>query len=189
MKTSKPIAGVSYNSPAFLKSKIEYWKSLGLIEFGMWIYHKAEEGEKKDHYHVYLKPAKLLQTMDLEQDSCEVDPNSDKPLKIVGLSPSKETDWVLYTLHDQAYLMEKGLERSYHYDISDFETTCTDTLANIIYHVADERKGKVEYRLIDAVNMGMSWYAIVKSGMIPMRHMAGALLMYKALTGQEKSVQ
>lgn len=190
MRTSKPIATISYNSPDFLRNKIEYWKQQGIIEYGMWIHHKPESDEKKAHYHVYLKPAKLIQTMDLENDSCEIDPqHPDKPLKMVSFRVSKESDWTLYSTHDPDYLMEKGLEREHHYSFDDIQTTCEDTLNDIISHLSDDRKGRLEYRLIDCINRGLSWQQIISSGIVPLRHMSGAKIMYTAITGQEKVIE
>lgn len=185
MKTSKPISTISYNSANFLKAKIEYWKSQGIIEYGMWIRHEPEQDEKKAHYHVFLKPAKLIQTMDLELDSCEFDPlNPDKPFKMISFRVSKESDWILYSLHDPNYLLEKGLTREHIYDISDIQSTCEDTLNDILSHLSDDRKGRIEYRIIDCVNQGMTWSQIVSSGLIPLRYMGGAKIMYCAITGQ-----
>lgn len=189
MRTSKPISTISYNSADFLKAKIEYWKSVGIIEYGMWIRHEPEQDEKKAHYHVYLKPAKLIQTMDLENDSCELDPeNPDKPFKMVSFRVSKEDDWLLYSIHDPSYLLEKGMSREFCYGFEDIQTTCEDTLKDIISHISDNRKGRLEYRLIECINMGMKWQEIVMSGMIPIRQISGALIMYRSITGQEKSV-
>ncbi len=189
MKTSKPIATISYNSPEFLKAKIEEWKNKGIIEYGMWIKHDPEQDEKKDHYHVFLRPARLIQTMDLENDSCEIDPqHPDKPFKMIGFRVSKESDWTLYAIHDPAYLMEKGLEREFVYSFSDIQTTCEDTLNDIITHLSDDRKGRLEYRLIDCINRGMNWQEIARSGLIPLRHMSGAKIMYQAITGQSQIV-
>ena len=186
MRTSKPISTISYNTEEFLKGKVEYWKGLGLIEFGMWIKHKPDEDNKKDHFHVFLKPAKLIQTMDLEMDSCELDPNNpDKPLKMIGFRVSKENDWVLYGLHDKEYLASKGMTRNIHYDLSDIKSTDSDTLADIITHLNDERKGKLETRILECVRMGLAWGDIVSSGLIPLRHMHNAKLLYDALTFHE----
>lgn len=183
MRTSKPISTISYNSPEFLRSKIGQWKKAGLIEFGMWIYHRAETGEK-DHFHVLLRPARLVQTMDLELDSCEFDPNMpDKPLKMVGFRVSKETEWLLYTLHDPVYLREKALEREYVYCFEDYENTDEDTFNEIISHCTDERKGKLEYRLVELIQRGMTWAQIVQGGFVPIRQMAGAKMYYDALAG------
>lgn len=187
MKTSKPISTISYNSPEFLKAKIEYWKSCGIIEYAMWIFHKAEADEKKDHCHLYIKPAKLIQTMDLEIDSQEIDPqNPDKPLKMVSFRISKESDWILYSIHDKAYLTEKGLTRDFHYSLDDIHSTCEDTLKDIISHCSDERKGRLEFRIIQCLELGMSWQEIVRSGLIPLRQIGMAKIYYAAITGQEK---
>lgn len=190
MRTSKPISTISYNSENFLREKIEYWKKVGWIEFGMWILHNPEADEKKAHYHVFLKPAKLIQTTDLEDDSQEIDPhNPDKPFKMISFRVSKESDWILYGIHDKAYLMEKGLEREHHYDISDIQSTCEDTLKDIISHMSDERKGRLEYRIIDCCNKGMTWMQIVNSGLIPIRQMVGAKHFYSAITGQVNDIE
>lgn len=183
MRTSKPISTISYNSEEFLRGKIEYWKNQGLIEFGMWIRHEPDEDNKKVHFHVFLKPAKLIQTMDLEMDSCELDPNfPDKPLKMIGFRVSKENDWVLYGLHDKEYLASKGMQRNIHYDLGDIQSTDSDTLADIITHLNDERKGKLETRIMECVGMGLNWAEIVGSGLIPLRHMHNAKLLFDALT-------
>lgn len=185
MRTSKPISTISYNSEAFLEQKIEYWKRQGIIEYGMWIKHDPEADEKKAHYHVFLRPARMVQTMDLELDSQEIDPTyPDKPLKMVGFRISKEDDWLLYAIHDPAYLVEKGLQREFVYSLEDVKSTCSDTLQDIISHMSDNRNGRLEYRIIQCVNMGMNWSQIVSSGLIPLRYMAGAKIMYQALTGQ-----
>lgn len=188
MRTSKPISTISYNSESFLKNKIEEWKSDGKIEFGMWIKHNPEEDEKKVHYHVFLKPAKLIQTMDLENESIEIDPqNIDKPFKMIGFRVSKESDWLLYAIHDPIYLAEKGLGREICYSFDDVQTTCSDTLIDIISHLNDDRKGRLEYRLMDCIDRNMSWQQIVRSGIIPIRQLSGAKLMYEAVTGQSNT--
>ena len=182
MNTSKSIAGISYNSPGFLQGKMEQWKNAGLIEFGAFIYHQAEEGEKKDHFHIYLLPAKRLQTVDLENDSFEFDRlHPDKPLKIVGLTPSKEADWILYTLHDEVYLQEKGLQRKFHYSLEDYVTTDQDLFDIMVSRISDERKGKIEYRIIQMINNGMNWEQMLHSGLIPMRYVYSAKIMYDTL--------
>lgn len=187
MKTSKPISTISYNSASFLKAKIEEWKEKEIIEYGMWIRHEPEADEKKAHYHVFLKPAKQIQTMYLEQDSCEIDPqNPDKPFKMVSFRVSKESDWLLYAIHDPNYLVEKGLSRQHLYGFEDVQNTCEDTFQDIISHLSDDRKGRLEYRLIECINMGMNWSQICSSGIIPLRSISGALIMYKAITGQHK---
>lgn len=201
MKTSKPISTISYNSPDFLRNKINEWKSKGFIEYGMWIKHLPDEDNKKIHYHVFLKPAKLIQTMELEADSCEipmgtfseVSPSADttdisatvvKPLKMISFRMSKEDDWILYGIHDKTYLAEKGMERTHHYTFSDIETTCMDTLHDMITHLIDNRKGRLEVRIFDCIEKGFNWRDIVSTGIIPLKQMHNAFMFYKALTYQ-----
>ena len=184
MNTSKPIAGVSYNSKEFLLGKLKDWRDSGLIEWGAFIYHKKEGEEKKDHHHIFIVPARRLQTIKLEDDSQEPDPaHPDKPLKIVGLSSSKFTDWFLYSLHDKAYLLEKGLERSYHYSLEDFITTDVDRFNIMIAEIGEERQGRIEYRIIQMINNGMSWPEMISSGLIPIRYIYPAKIIYDSLHG------
>ena len=190
MKTSKPISTISYNTEKFLREKIYYWKSLGIIEYAMWIKHEPDVDGKKVHYHVYIQPAKLIQTEHLVNDSCEFDPlNPDKPLKMNVFKSSQTTDWILYGLHDESYLREKNLSRNTHYEVSDIESTCEDTLYEMLARAYDYRNNKLEFRIIDAVNNGQNWYQIVSSGMIPLKQIAGAKILYMALTGQERHIE
>ena len=181
MKTSKPISTISYNTESFLAFKIQEWKRKGLIEYAMWIWHKAEEGEKKDHWHVYMKPAMQVQTMDFEKWSQEIDPKHELPLKMIMFQSSKESEWLPYVLHDRDYLATKGLVKKYHYDISDIKCTDYDVLNNIIMHVNDERQGRLEYRILDACRMGVGWSQLVASGMIPIRFIHGAKIFYDSI--------
>lgn len=203
MKTSKPISTISYNSPEFLRNKIEEWKSKGLIEYGMWIKHMPDEDNKKIHYHVFLKPAKLIQTMDLESESREIpmveysniqpdgattdisiDAEEIKPLKMIGFRMSKEDDWILYGIHDPTYLAEKGMTRNIHYSFNDIECTCQETLHDMITHLIDNRKGRLEVRIFDLIEKGFSWRDILTTGIVPMKQMHNAFMFYKAITYQ-----
>ena len=184
MRTSKSISTISYNSEGFLQNKFDEWKRQGLIEFAMWIRHEPEEDEKKAHYHVFLKPARLVQTVDLENDSHELDPNNiDKPFKMISFRVSKESDWLLYAIHEPSYLLEKGLQRQFVYSFEDVQSTCNDTLNDIISHCNDDRNGRIEYRLVQMIKQGLTWDEIVLSGFIPLRYITGAQIMYKALVG------
>lgn len=179
MRTSKPIATISYNTADFLSRKLDSWKKLGWIEFAMWIRHEPEDDEKKAHYHVFIRPARLVQTMDLEKDSCEFDKeNPEKPFKMIGFRVSKESDWLLYGLHDPAYMQEKGLTKQYVYSLEDVQSTDEDTFRDIISHMSDDRQGRIEYRLIQMMRQGMTWQEIVFSGAIPLRHIQACKIMY-----------
>lgn len=205
MKTSKPISTISYNTENFLRNKIYEWKKDGIIEYGMWIYHRPDVDGDKPHYHVYLQPSMLIQTDFLIEQSIEID-TSWKPLesyadekekerhekkqflKMTVFKSSEPNNWILYGLHDENYLLQKGLTRNEHYEISDLESTCDDTLMEMVSCAFDFRNNKLEFRIIESVKQGVSWQAMVSSGMIPLKQISGARLLYMALTGQEKIV-
>lgn len=183
MNTSKPIAGISYNTEDFLKGKLKEWVKNQVIEYGMIIRHKKEGDEKKDHWHALLIPAKRLQTMDLETDSQEPDPNNpDKPLKILGLSVSKVSDWVMYCLHDPLYLAEKGLQRVHQYSLEDFWSTDEDRFSLIISELSDCRN-TIEKRIITMITSGMDLASILHSGLVPMRYVYATKVMYNEISG------
>lgn len=183
MQTSKPIAGISYNSKDFLEGKLKEWRQNKIIEYAMTIRHKAEGDEVKDHWHVFIIPAKRLQTLDLEIDSQEPDPEKpDKPLKILGLSVSKASDWVMYCLHDPLYLAEKGLERVYHYALEDFWSTDEDHFNMIISELSDCRN-TIERRILNMITSGMDLASILHSGLVPMRYVYATKVMYNEISG------
>ena len=68
VRTTKPIATISFNSPDFLRTKLEELRDAGRISFWAFIEHKPEddEGGKKSHCHLYIEPSKMLQTDDLK---------------------------------------------------------------------------------------------------------------------------
>lgn len=142
--------------------------------------------------------------MDLEQDSIEypmgtIIPTGNtqetalgpvlekiKPLKMIGFRPSKESDWILYGIHDPTYLAEKGLSRNIHYSFDDIQSTCADTLQDMITHLIDDRKGRLEVRIYDCIKNGLGWRDIVCTGIIPLRQIHNAFQFYQAVTWQIK---
>lgn len=203
MKTSKPISTISYNTEKFLREKIYEWKNCGFIEYGMWILHQPDVDGDKPHYHVYLQPAKLIQTDDLILRSKELDPNW-QPLETYADEREKErhekkqflgmtifkssetSNWILYALHDERYLLDKGLTRNIQYEPTDIDSTCDDTFYEMLSCAFDYRNNKLEFRIIEAIKQEKTWTQIVSSGMIPIRQMSGARLYYIAITGQDK---
>ena len=188
MRTSKPISTISYNTEYFLANKLYELKRHGIIDYAMWIKHQPDTDDTKEHFHVYIEPSKMVQTNDLVTLFTEIDltdPDK-KPLGVITFRSSKCTDWLLYGLHDEEYLTDKGLSRNLHYQVSDIRSTCEYTLNDIVANAYDQLKNKLEKRLIDAIFVKkMNWNEIVLSGMIPIQKITGALIMYKALTNQQ----
>lgn len=118
MKTSKPISTISFNTPQYLRLKLDELLKCGKISFWAFIQHLPEddEGGKKEHIHLYVEPSKMLQTDDLKREFMEPNPsNPTKPLGCISFISSKFGDWYMYGLHDKRYLASKGQSRKYHY--------------------------------------------------------------------------
>lgn len=129
MKTSKPIATIAYQSDDFLIDKLEELRKAHKIEFWAYVNHKAEEDEKTDHKHLFIKPAVLLQTMDLQDFLLEANLVSGKPNKCLNFENSSPLDWILYCLHYPPYLDTKRHQtRVFQYGIDEFITSDTDEL-------------------------------------------------------------
>ena len=106
MATQKPISTISYNSETFLREKLEAWYKAHIIQAYQYILHKGEDGDK-DHIHLRIEPNKKLDPMDLLEQLKEYPHGATKPLCCRPFRPSKEEDWFLYAVHDEAYLRAK----------------------------------------------------------------------------------
>lgn len=133
MKTSKPISTISFNTQDYALGVLKNLTLKQVIEFWVITKHKGEPDESndevdKDHFHIYMEPARLIQTMDLKEAFKEIDPGNPKPLGVIDIRSSKFDDWYLYALHDPAYLASKKQSRVYHYSKDDMITSNEDEL-------------------------------------------------------------
>lgn len=135
MRTSKPIATISYNTQEFLINQLDALVRNHKISDYMFINHFAESDERKSHIHLWIKPNTLLDTMDLQKHFTELDPkNPTKPLKCIDFQISKVDDWILYSQHFAPYLASKGESREYHYTKDDFVYNDEDTFEDLYNH-------------------------------------------------------
>lgn len=135
MRTSKPIATISYNTQEFLVHQLEELIKNHKISDYVFINHFAEVDEKKNHIHLWIKPNKLLDTMDVQKYLTELDPkNPTKPLKCIDFHISKVDDFILYGQHYAPYLATKGESREYHYTKDDFVYYDEDTFDELYNH-------------------------------------------------------
>ena len=67
MRTTKPIATISFNTPEYLKLKLDELTKAKKIAFWAYIVHQPEDDEagNKVHMHVYIEPSAMVQTEDL----------------------------------------------------------------------------------------------------------------------------
>ena len=136
MRTSKPIATISYNSEEYLKQTLTKLYDNFIISDWKYIYHEAEEDEKKGHFHVFIKPNRLVDTMELQREFVELDINNpSKPLKCIDFRSSDSDNWILYSQHFGPYLASKMESREFCYSREDFRFADEDTF-DFDYHHA-----------------------------------------------------
>ena len=169
MKTSKPFATISYNSPKFLYSKLIDLVNRGNLSWFAFVKHFAEEDEKKDHLHVFFIPDGQIDTKPLGDLLREFDPeHPDKPLGVLPFQSSKFPDWYLYSSHNTEYLATKGQSRKYHYTKSDFKTSNEDYLTEL-EHLIDRSKINNITVVREAVENKVPFSSLVKEGRIPVQ--------------------
>lgn len=170
MQTTKLVSSISYNSPDFLKGKLFDLVRQGIIEYAHWIWHEPEEDEKKAHSHIVVKPNKRLDTSKLRNEFIEPVVGEEKPLGILPFQSSKMGDWMLYAVHDVAYLLRKCQERNHHYRKEDLKTTEPDLLEE---HWRDCHEGEDSRmrHVIELAEKGVEWSDILKMGFIPINQL------------------
>lgn len=181
MRTSKPISTISYNTPEYLKSKLDELVRNHTISDYMYIQHHAEADERKDHIHLWLKPNKLLDTMDLQDHFKELDLNNPtaKPLGCIDFETSKTDDWILYGMHLEPYLASKGQSREYHYTKDDFVYNDEDTFEDNYAHALKGSEWARRYQTLQLLqDSSFSPTDLIDSGLVPL-NLATSLSAYK----------
>lgn len=174
MKTTKPFATISYNTDEFLKSKLDELFNKGIIEFYSFVYHYAEGEvengvkETKDHIHLFIVPAELIDTIQLKTEFIEYDYNNDKPLCIINCVRSKFYDWFMYGLHDEKYLASKGQVRKYHYNLENFTNSDDDYLGQMLA-MSDNNKINGTARFLELIKTGETFESLVARGFVPIQ--------------------
>lgn len=85
-------------------------------------------GEGKDHIHLIIEPAKMIQTEDINDYMMEIVPGESKARGCLPFRASKFSDWYLYAVHDAVYLASKGQGRYFVYLKEDIKTSSIDYL-------------------------------------------------------------
>lgn len=182
MRTSKPFSMISYNTNDFLREKLNELVQAGLIQFWAFIEHLPEDDEKKAHKHLYIIPAKLIDTQRIEKALQEIDLTdiTAKPLGAIFPQSSKFADWYLYGLHDKKYLAYKGQKRKYHYNDKAFVVSCQDTfreLKNLIDYTEINRLSLI----IEKAENGESLSDIIKTCNIPLQLIGQVKQLYNII--------
>lgn len=182
MKTTRTISNITYNTLPFFEHVINDLAERGIIEWAYWILHKADSDDKKDHIHFVLRPSARIETTALRNAFLE--PTADNPLPLAPTSKwfftNSMDDWILYVLHDEAYLASKGQTRNYRYEIESLCATDRDALM-ADYNNIDRVKFDRLRRLAEAVYDGIPFVNLVQSGLIPISQRAQYEAQYRAL--------
>lgn len=180
MKTTKPIATISFNTLAYLCLRLQELRKARKVSFWALIPHKGEDDEsgKKPHIHLYIEPAVSVQTDDLCEFMVEPVPG-EKPFRCLPFRSSKFDDWYLYSLHAVDYLQAKGLQKVYRYTDSDFISSDDDYLRSLVYRI-DWLQIAPARAVRDAVNSGISKSAFLMSGRVPVTQTSAYMALYDA---------
>lgn len=168
MLTIKSIATISYNSPIFLKSTLETLYKDNIIDFYIYIKHKAERDETKDHYHVFMIPTKRVDTTVLRKKFEEIDLDNDIPLGVLPFRTSRFIDWHFYALHDRSYLVSKMTDKQYHYSIEDYRMSDKDYFLDLLATADYSKISKIDI-LKTCIDRGLTFRDICCTGLIPVQ--------------------
>ena len=181
MRTSKEIGTISYNTDEFLQERLEELIRNRVISDYMYIKHLPESDERKEHIHLWLKPNKLLDTMDLQDFFEEIDPGHSKPLKVLDFRVSKTDDWILYNQHFEPYLKYKGEDREIYYSKDDFRFNDEDQFNHLYNHALKGSEFARRYQILQRLqDDDFSGYDMVASGLIPL-NLAGNVNAFEQL--------
>lgn len=187
MKTSRPFSTISYNTPDYLRVRLEELVSRRAVSFYAFISHKAEEDETKDHIHLYIVPNGSQNTDDILDHLKEFtfsDPT--RPLGCMPAKSSKFGDWALYSTHNALYLASKGQSRRYSYTIEDMVTSNFDYFLEEWKNI-DMSKLNRFFMLSTAVDEGIPFESLLSTGQIPIQQIFAYEKAYQLLSGAYKT--
>lgn len=183
MKTTRKLSNISYNSFEFFEAKIKEFIDIGYIDFCYFVKHLPEDDELKEHIHFVFKPSKQIDTSDFRRRLYEFDadnPNTPRTCTMKFNPCNSMDDWILYSLHDEAYLKYKGQWRKYHYKFNDIHSTDIDSLRED-YNSIDRRRFMLLDFLQNAVEHNIPFYKLVQDGLIPIAQRSQYEFQYNAL--------
>lgn len=168
MNTRKCISTISYNTLPYLEKVLADLIHDELISSYMFIQHKKEEDELKDHIHLFLVPNKQLNTLTLRKRFIEIDLNCpDRPLGVIDFKPSNSDDWILYCLHYSPYLESKCESRIYEYRKEDIHYSDYYIFEDDYYHAFRCSDWIKQYNVIKNIDCGLDPYELITKGIVP----------------------
>lgn len=179
MRTAKPVSTISYNTPEYLKAKLEELIRNHQISDYMFIQHQPESDETKEHIHLYMVPNTTVDTMDIQDFLKEPVNNSKKPLGCVDFRKSVEDEWILYVEHYLPYLASKCQTREWVYEKENFVWHDQDTFDRKYLHAHKASAWAQRNQILEALKSNkLTPIDLINNGTIPL-NLAGQLNAYK----------
>lgn len=170
MKTTKPTSTISFNTKPFLLGVLRRLVENDVLTFWALIQHEPEEDESKTHFHVYMEPAKQVDTLWLRKQFIEPDlHNPEHPRGTLPMEKSDFANWYWYGLHDKAYLASKNQIRKYHYEPSSVLTNDDDYLAEKVRRNPNPKAELL--KVVDLVQKGYNPMEIAVAMNVPLRNL------------------
>lgn len=186
MRTKRPIATISYLTENYLVMRLNEALDDKRIVFWAYIAHKGDKDLQKEHFHVYVEPAKTIDTLSFNVPFVEFVSGEDKPRKCLEWQLSKFDDWYMYVLHDERYLALKGQTRNYHYLSSDIWFSDIDEFESRVSLIDYSQFVGVD-RIIESALADMPLAQAIQEGIIPMSQLSKYVNLFRALKSDYKS--
>lgn len=167
MKTSKSLSTISYNTTVHLENILSLLIEDGIVYEYFYILHYGE-GCDKDHIHLFLSLCKSVDTSSLRDRFTEPSPIWYEP--DLGCMPFLKSDfnnWLLYSLHDETYLMLKKEVKYFHYDLSDVYTNSECNIGNCYRDAYDKICNTDNMQILDKLQNGFTPSQLIKQGYNP----------------------
>lgn len=178
MKTKLCISTIFYDQiHNDLESRLNFLIDTQYIDWWAYICHFADADDKKQHYHILLQPNHIIDTEKLRESGFYI---CDKTYSCLPFRISKNIgDWVLYSLHDKDYLLQKNLIRHYNYNWSDLKSS--DSIAFFQYEAESVKSiNSMAQRYIAAFQKGLTPYDMVLSGSVTLQNIGNVYRLYNA---------
>lgn len=186
MRTKRLISTIAYNSLAGLEIRFDKLLSANLMDWAHYIWHEPEADEEKGHWHIVLQPATTLDTKALSRMFDELPWGQTRAVGCIPWRYSVLDDWLLYAIHDSAYLASKGQTRKHHYARTDVRSTSPELLAEQWKEINLSRYG-LGQTLAEAAEKRVPWERLIVSGVIPSSSWTFWREVYYSLLSSEKN--
>lgn len=180
MRTSKEFSTVAYNKSLDLQAKLQDLVDRRKIDFYIFIQHKAEDDDLKEHIHLLIIPNGIIDTDTVREYLRGMDEDG-KPTEPLPCRSSKFGDWFLYASHNPVYLANKLETRRYHYTKEQFVISDT-TYFNELFNTIDWSKYDRDRLIAESIQKGQATpQTLLRDGIIGIRNFYAWSMYYNSI--------